>query len=348
MSAGREGASAVREMPVHGGQVRQVMQQFPDAPTPFIDLSTGISPYGYPVVFPSQNALTRLPEACEENALLEAASRAYGVPSTDMIAAVPGTQMLISLLPYLLTSRDVTIFGPTYSGHETSWRHAGVQVEIVTEAAAFQDAALKSGRVCILCNPNNPDGRLLAAHEVSRLARQCESSGSWLIVDEAFADFHDASVIGMLPQPGLLVLRSFGKSYGLPGVRLGFLVADPVLAGAARALVGSWPVGTLALEAGIQALSDREWLDRSRLQLQQDRKRLEQLFREAGLEPLGNCLLFMLIRTAQARDLWRFLCERGIVTRVFPERPMDLRVGLPRDESEWSRLAAALLHWREH
>lgn len=348
MSAGREGASVVREMPVHGGQVRQVMQRFPDAPTPFIDLSTGISPYAYPVVFPSQDALTRLPETCEEDALLQAAARAYGVPSTDMIAAVPGTQMLISLLPYLLTSRDVTIFGPTYSGHETSWQYAGAQVEIVTDAAAFQDATMKSGRVCILCNPNNPDGRLLAASEVSRLARQCEVSGSWLIVDEAFADFHDASVSRTLPQSGLLVLRSFGKSYGLPGVRLGFLVADPVLAGAARALVGSWPVGTLALEAGIQAFSDGGWLERSRRQIQQDRKRLEQLFRRAGLEPLGSCLLFMLIRMAQAQDLWCFLCERGIVTRIFAERLTDLRVGLPRDEDEWSRLNAALLQWCEH
>ncbi|MBB2157259.1 threonine-phosphate decarboxylase [Gluconacetobacter diazotrophicus] len=333
-------------MPAHGGQVRAVMRAFPDAPAPFVDLSTGISPYAYPFAMPDGAALTRLPERDDEDRLRRVAAEAYGVADPECIAAGPGTQMLIALLPFLLGPRAVTILGPTYGGHADAWRGAGARIHEVTGMQDLEDAAAVPGGVCVVCNPNNPDGRVCDAAWLAALADRCASYGGTLIVDEAFADFESCSIAPLLPHPGLIVLRSFGKSYGLPGVRLGFALAAPALAGRLRDIMGAWAVGTLALAAGRQALADRPWRDATRGRVRADAARLARCLAREDIEVAGQSTLFVLARAAQAPSLWRFLCQRGLVTRAFPERPSWLRLGLPRRPDEWTRLEQALSAWR--
>ncbi|GFE97158.1 MULTISPECIES: threonine-phosphate decarboxylase CobD [unclassified Gluconobacter] len=340
--------SVLKNMPVHGGQVRQVMARFPQAPRPFIDLSTGISPYEYPLSPVEMSMLTRLPETADEAALLKAAAAAYGVPTEDMIVAGPGTQLLIALLPLVLKAENVFIFGPTYSGHEQAWRNAGVNVSIVTDIQAFKAAAGQAGAVCVVCNPNNPDGRCLPVETLLELSKRCAASGGRLIVDEAYADFEHESAAASFPQTGLMVLRSFGKTYGLPGVRLGFLIASNGTADQMRKLIGDWAVSALALSAGRQALSDKDWLGRTKARLEQDAQRLAKILKRAGLTIKGNTLLFCLVSSDEAASLWAFLCGCGIVTRAFPERPTELRFGLPRDSAGWDRLERALQEWSKH
>ena len=338
--------TSLGEMPLHGGQVQQVMRAFPDAPTPFVDLSTGISPYAYPFASPEISALSRLPEVSEEQALLRAAATAYGVWCPEMVVAAPGTQMLIGLLPLILDYRRVTIWGPTYSGHETAWRLAGAEVQVVVSEAEFEAATRVERMVCIICNPNNPDGRTLSLSKLLQLAENSSRSAGYLIVDEAFADFEEQSAPSLLPHPALMVLRSFGKSYGLPGVRLGFLLTNSGLADRVRKIMGSWAVGKQAIEAGCQALADGKWLAERRIQLRRDRARLAKLMEKAGLNVAGTGPLFLLVRSSEAHALWKWLCVRGIVTRAFPERPSDLRFGFPANESAWGRLEHALFDWK--
>lgn len=338
-------STMLKNMPAHGGQVRQIMQHFPAAPQPFVDLSTGISPYAYPVDHVEMGDWTRLPEAEEEEALRQAAAKTYGVPSSDMIVAGPGTQMLIALLPLVLKVKHVTIFGPTYSGHEQSWRNAGINVSIVTDFQSFEASADREGHACVVCNPNNPDGRRLSLEQLQNLLDRCARSASRLIVDEAFADFEAESVVSLLPEDRLIVLRSFGKSYGLPGVRLGFLAASDGVASEMRTMMGDWAVSAPALSAGRQALADAAWLGQIRTCLEADSKRLNDALTRAGLFVRGCTRLFTLVSLERACDLWVFLCERGIVTRAFPERPTELRFGLPRSESGWRRLEDALSEW---
>lgn len=338
-------ARASVPLPTHGGQVRAVMAHFPEAPRPAYDLSTGISPYAYPVQMPAPEVLARLPEEDEEADLQAAAAFAYGLTSPAFVVAGAGSQSLIALLPRLLPAQRVCLLGPTYSGHAQAWRLQGVPVQQVTDPAALEQAATQPGTVCVVCNPNNPDGRLLSAGWLHTLAETCAAHGTVLVVDEAFADFEQESVAPLLPHPALLVLRSFGKTYGLPGVRLGFLLASPELAAQVRAVLGSWPVGSLGLAAGRQALRDTAWLHTTRAQARAAHIRLTGLLDAAGLHHIGQASLFTLVLDAQAPALWRHFCSYGLVTRIFADQPGRLRLGLPASEPAWSRLETALQAW---
>lgn len=335
------------EMPEHGGQVELLMRAFPDAPEPFIDLSTGISPYPYPFGEVRQTDLTRLPEQGEEERLLNAAMRAYGVRSPELIVAGSGTQLLISLLPYVLGRKKVVLLGPTYSGHATAWRNAGADVHVASDMDTFSEEAAQPGCVGVLCNPNNPDGRHHDPLDLLALAERCARADSCLVVDEAYADFENhISVAGHIPHSSLVVLRSFGKSYGLPGVRLGFLLATETLIERMRKMLGDWAVGTAAITIGCKALDDREWLDKQKVPLDHAMQRFLALCRRRNLPVVGHTCLFALVRTHEAPDLWSHLCKNGIVTRFFADRPTDIRFGLPRCEADWARLEKGLNAWR--
>lgn len=338
--------SAPSHIPAHGGQVQKVMQMFADAPQPFVDLSTGISPFAYPAKLPDISALRTLPEEAEEIALQCAAATAYGVFDASMVVAGGGSQSLIALLPRVLKAERACILGPTYSGHVQAWTQNGVPVSEVPDFPQLQVVAQQKNTVCIVCNPNNPDGRLIQASHLLDLANTCQAAGSWLVVDEAFADMTGQSVAPALPHPALLVLRSFGKTYGLPGIRLGFLLAQPNLAAYARDLLGAWPVSTIGLSVGCQALQDKEWLRQVSIKLRAASARLKNLLTETGLNHKGQAVLFELVECEQAADLWRHLCQQGIVTRIFSYNAHWLRMGLPASEQQWHRLEIALQAWR--
>lgn len=335
-------------LPAHGGQVKAIMRHFPEAQRPFIDLSTGVNPNAYPLTMPSPASLTRLPEQDEEDDLRAAAAAAYGVSDPSMVASGPGSQSLISLLPRILNANRACILGPTYSGHETAWLQAGVPVSKFSNFFGLESQASQPGAICIVCNPNNPDGRSFSAEMLVALADRCATYGNYLVVDEAFADLEGESVANALPHPGLIVLRSFGKTYGLPGVRLGFLISAEPLAQRARDLLGSWPVSGLAIAAGRQALLDTDWLERARLTARRARARLDGILRNAGFDSKGDSSLFTLVETEHAMKVWLHFCRQGIVTRFFDGRANVLRVGLPDGDEAWARLEHALHLWREH
>ncbi len=338
-------SSTPHYIPAHGGQVKKIMQMFADAPQPFVDLSTGISPFAYPAKLPDLSALHTLPEEAEEAALQHAAAMAYGISDASMVVAGGGSQSLIALLPRVLKVERACILGPTYSGHVQAWKQNGISVSEVSAFADLQSAAQQKNTVCIVCNPNNPDGRLIQASHLLDLANTCQAAGSWLVVDEAFADMTGQSVAPALPYPALLVLRSFGKTYGLPGIRLGFLLAQPSMAAYARDLLGSWPVSTIGLSVGCQALQDRKWLRQASTKLCAASSRLKKLLTKSGLDHKGQAVLFELVECERAADLWQHLCRQGIVTRIFPYNAHWLRMGLPASEPQWHRLEEALLDW---
>nr|WP_294917028.1 threonine-phosphate decarboxylase CobD [uncultured Neokomagataea sp.] len=329
--------------PVHGGQIRRIMEQFPHAPQPYLDLSTGISPFAYPFT-PNAMKLRALPQPHEEYAVMQAAAKAYGAADSAYVVAGPGTQILINLLPLVLSVRSITIWGPTYSGHERAWQRAGYTVRHVETSAACE-AAMRYGGAVVVVNPNNPDGRLVSKARLAQWADLCAEAGGVLIVDEAFADFCDETVSSLLPHEGLLVLRSFGKTYGLPGVRLGFALGSRAEMMRLRGILGEWAVSVDALEVGCTALSDVVWYQQARERAWTDTRRLSAMLEQYELEVIGQAPLFRLARHDQAQCLWRALCENGIVTRRFDGRDDVLRFGLPSEEAEWQRLDRALHAW---
>jgi cobalamin biosynthetic protein CobC len=323
---------AAPEPVAHGGDLGAIRRRFPKAPQPWIDLSTGINPVAYPVAQLPPETWSRLPTREALQALLAAAARRYGIADPATIVAAPGTQALIQLLPRLIPTSRVAIVGPTYAEHELCWRRAGHNVAVVPDIVEASGAD-----IVVVVNPDNPTGRLIAA----RALRAVETA--LLVVDEAFIDFlpTEASLAGDLPA-NTVVLRSFGKTYGLAGVRLGFAVAPPRFARRLRDELGPWAVSGPAAEIGRIALDDRAWLEAAATRLAADRTTLDVLLAAAGFTLLGGTPLFRLADHADAGRLVDALARQGLHVRAFADQSTWLRFGLPAGEEGFRRLAAAL------
>jgi cobalamin biosynthetic protein CobC len=323
----------------HGGNINAARRLFPDAPEPWIDLSTGINPVPYPVGVLAPGAWTRLPEGAALDALEAAARTAYGAKPSVGVVAAPGTQALIQWLPRIFPARRVGVLGFTYQEHETNWRGAGAHV--VTVRSLLD---LIPFDVAVVVNPNNPDGRKFVPQDLAEIAGALVRRGGRLIVDEAFMDLLGLqdSLIPYLPTPGAVVLRSFGKAYGLAGVRLGFAVGSMDDCARLRAALGPWSVSGPAIEIGRRALGDETWLARTARRLGEEAERLDRLIQSSDLEIVGGTPLFRLARRKDAPGLFRRLCRAGILTRPFQARPDWLRFGIPGAPGEWTRLEAGL------
>jgi cobalamin biosynthesis protein CobC len=325
----------------HGGDLGAARSLFPDAPTPWLDLSTGINAIPYPTEAFSQDALTRLPDAYALMRLLTAAASAYGARDMQQIVAAPGTQALIQWLPKLFPARRVAILGFGYQEYPALWRAAGAEVFVTDDVADLTNPGID---VAIVVNPNNPDGRLVDPQTLAEIAARLGRRGGLLIVDEAFMDLMrpNASLIPQLPQHGALVLRSFGKAYGLAGIRLGFATTGFDLADKLRAALGPWAVSGPAIEIGTAALADKDWLTSAAKRLAKQAARLDALLTAAGFSILGGTPLFRLAQHQHAAQWFQKFGGHGILTRPFPERPDWLRFGVPGIETDWARLAEAL------
>lgn len=323
----------------HGGSLTQARTEFPSAPEPWIDLSTGINPIAYPVPDITPAAWRRLPDPSDVAALEARAARAFGMDDPALVVATPGTQALIQMLPRLTNGQTVGIYGFTYQEHARVWRDAGREVTIVDR---FDD--LSAFDVALLVNPNNPDGRFVPPSEIVALALDAVGSGRQLIIDEAFVDVlpPDASVASRLPLPGVVVLRSFGKTWGLAGVRLGFALTARDVADRIRTEFGPWALSGPALEIGSAALADADWLTATRRRLAIDSDRLDGLISAAGLRVVGGTPLFRLARGENAPTVFGRLGGAGIWVRRFPSDRTLLRFGIPEDEGAWERLSTAL------
>jgi cobalamin biosynthesis protein CobC len=332
-------ALTITEVPVlkpvtHGGDMGGSQRRFPDAPRPWIDLSTGINAVPYPVTPLPADAWSRLPTRGDEKTLLAAAAARYRIRDAATIAAAPGTQALIQLLPRLLPKSRVAVLGPTYEEHEVCWERQGHEVTVVStlEEAGRADIA-------VIVNPNNPTGRLLPPEALRTLT----ASVSLLVVDEAFIDLlpPQASLAGDLP-PRTIVLRSFGKTYGLAGLRLGFAIAESSLIDRIRDELGPWAVSGPALEIGRMALCDDRWLAATMARLAADQQRLDGILVAAGFKIIGGTSLFRLARHPEAQAMVAKLGRHGIHVRGFSKQPQWIRFGVPGAPQSFERLARAL------
>ena len=316
----------------HGGNLDLACKLFGGRPEDWIDLSTGINRQPYPVGELRSRSWTALPSRAEIEALHEAARSAYGTTAT--LLALAGVQAAIQSLPRLAAPGRARILAPTYNEYAPTLKAAGWQVEEVGDLDALAGADL-----AVVVNPNNPDGR---QHDRAALLALVSRVGR-LVVDESFADaVPDMSLASDAGRTGLLVLRSFGKFYGLAGVRLGFVLGNEADVAALAAMAGPWPVSGAAIEIGRRALLDRTWAEATRARLEREAERLDDLARGAGWSVVGGTPLFRLYETGNAVAAQERLARAKIWSRIFGNRPGWLRLGLPGDETEWTRLAAAL------
>ncbi|MBQ1498375.1 MAG: aminotransferase class I/II-fold pyridoxal phosphate-dependent enzyme [Sphingomonas sp.] len=312
----------------HGGGIEAARRHF--GGDDWLDLSTGINPQPWPGADTLAIDWRRLPERHELAALETAAATYFGLDPRH-VCAVPGTEIGLRLVGGLLGGAAQFV-APGYRTHG----------EMIARAAPTDLDAAQDGTL-ILANPNNPDGRVLSPARLEELLDR-RAGDAWLLLDEAFADVDPApSLAGRVGDARRLVIfRSFGKFFGLAGVRLGFVLGPAPLLDAIRAALGAWPVSAAAIAIGAAAYRDRAWIERMRAQLPAQAVALDAVLREAGHAPAGACPLFRLIEVADGMALFERLARRAILTRPFADRPHWLRIGLPPGEAGLARLAAAL------
>lgn len=322
----------------HGGNLARARALFPQAPEPWIDLSTGINPHSYPYSPLPANAFSRLPEPEAAERLRLLAAKAYGAPSPAHLVAGPGTQILLPIVARSVRSRSVAaILSPTYAEHARAAHLAGYEVREVGDPGMLAEADL-----AVVVNPNNPTGRIIPKAELLDLAVRMRMKGGLLVVDEAFHDVSSADSLADAVEPGgLLVLRSFGKFYGMAGVRLGFAISHPDIVARLEETLGPWAVSGPALHIANEALADRNWKRQMQERLRQDADRLDALLAAKGVNVAGGTPLFRYLQHPQTEGIFKALGRHGILIRKFDERPGDLRIGLPGSNG-WERLQHAL------
>ena len=314
----------------HGGGLVAARRHFGEGD--WIDLSTGINPHPWPGAAKMEFDWQRLPDP-EALAALECAAASHFGVDPRHVCAVPGSEIGLRLVGGLIGSpaQHVT---PGYGTH-------GAMIAGST-ATAF-DPARDSGSTLILANPNNPDGRVIGADAMRGLLRGRGADG-WLLVDEAFADADPAASMASLvsDEQRLIVFRSFGKFFGLAGVRLGFVLGPQVIIAALREKLGAWPLSAAAIAIGTAAYADDAWIAATRERLPDASAALDAVLIRRGYQPIGACPLFRLIDVDDARGLFDRLARRAILTRPFANQPRWLRIGLPADAAALTRLDAAL------
>ncbi|SCX17883.1 Threonine-phosphate decarboxylase [Agrobacterium sp. DSM 25558] len=325
----------------HGGNLGYARQLYPQAPEPWIDLSTGINPHSYPHSPIPASVFARLPEPDAVEKLRDVAATAFGAPCATHVVAAPGTQMLMPLLAQLSVQRGAKTCGvlsPAYAEHARTARMAGLSV---TEVSDIKD--LFAFDYVVVINPNNPDGRVIERASLLALAEAMRKRDGLLVVDEAFIETGCAeSIADAATSSSLVVLRSFGKFYGMAGVRLGFAIVHPDIAADLEARLGPWAVSGPALHIATEALADTPWREIMRLRLKDESARLNEMLRKTGLTIAGGISLFTLVRDERVPHLFVHLMQHGILTRIFDERLADMRFGRPGEEAGWARLEAAL------
>lgn len=319
----------------HGGRIDAAARRFPEAPGPWLDLSTGINPHRWTPSGPVAIDQGPLPSVEALAALEQAAADAFGAAGCS-IAALPGSEIGLRLLATLDLPRPFRVVAPSYRTHGEALAEA-----VAIDAAQVADVA---DGTLLLANPNNPDGRSVPAAGLVALGRRIAAAGGVLVVDEAFADaVPGASVVPLLEDGDrILVLRSFGKMYGLAGVRLGFALGAGDLVARLSAMLGSWPVSATAIALGTAAYRDVRWIEEMRGRLVVEAAARDAVLRRHGLEPRGACPLFTLVETEDAASLFERLGRAGILTRPFDHAPNWLRFGLPGDTAALARLDEAL------
>lgn len=329
----------------HGGRIIAAAEKYGIPEKDWLDLSTGLNPNGWPVPDVPAQIWQTLPE--DNDGLQTAACQYYGC---DACLPVAGSQAAIQTLPTLRSFSKVGVISPTYAEHEYNWKQAGHDVIQLTVNDVNKH--IKQLDVLVVINPNNPTGQIIPVKKLLNWHQQLSIKGGWLIVDEAFMDvIPENSLISSGIKPGLIILCSLGKFFGLAGIRCGFVITDKKLLQRIVDKLGPWSLAGATRYIAKQALADETWQIKTRKDLNKLGTRLYQALSEHGLTPAGGTALFQWLNHPEAREIYEACARQGVLIRYFERQVTinkmilmpSLRFGLPANEEQWQRLNNVLI-----
>lgn len=320
----------------HGGDVYAAAREKRSRFNRLVDFSASINPLGPSLrvrhaILSAWSALVHYPDP-DHVSLREAIGRKFSL-APDWVRIGNGSCELIHLLPRALSLRKVMIMGATFSEYSRAvWLAGGKVLNVLAKRSDGYRPPLREALKSLqgdgpmidalfLCNPNSPTGQVIFQEDLVELVQVAERKRTWLIVDEAFVDYCEAqSVLPRLTShPYLLVIRSFTKFYGLPGLRVGYLVGNPKVLAHLQTLQSPWAVNALAQVAALSAIQDQSHASRSLAFMNVERKNLEmslaQLKGVVVFPSAANFLLVELPPRQSASELCLALRQEGLLVR---------------------------------
>jgi cobalamin biosynthetic protein CobC len=331
----------------HGGNLLQVAARYNSDPASWIDLSTGVSPFTYPLGEIPVSVWNQLPQ--DNDGLEQAAQGYYRAPMQPLPLA--GSQAAIMALPAVISlflgrCGTVTLPKVGYKEHQHAWSgylQDNKEWQVEFYRGQPDEKQVVQSDVVLLINPNNPAGTTVSKDYLHATATKLAQKGGWLIVDEAFADSDPQESLVTCEQwpHNLVVLRSVGKFFGLAGARAGFLFAPENVMRLMHELLGPWTVSGPTRWAVKQALVDHNWQKQNRERINQASQRLNALLTDYLTDKLAGTALFTTVFLSDAVQCHHLLCQQQVLTRLCDEENA-LRFGLPADEAGWHKLEIAL------
>lgn len=334
---------AKKSPPLHGGDVLRASRDYNIPREQWLDLSTGINPEPYPVNNVANNSFFELPYITPE--FNDAVARYY---THDTFLAVAGTQVAIQALPQILANDAVLLPDVGYQEHALHWQKCGAKAMFYAAmpegdlvASIHKHIEHNSAQHIVIINPNNPTTACVSKQHILTWAKQLDT-GYYIIVDEAFVDAEpEKSVLTVdtLPE-NMIVLRSFGKFFGLAGVRLGFVFAHKKLLNVVKDHIGLWQVNGPAQDIAIQAFNNLAWQENARKKIREANQCTQRIFlplislhinhqyivTSAYHNPLFSSYV---MPVAYAYKINQFLAQHAILTRVIllENKHAILRIG---------------------
>ena len=313
---------------LHGGDLDIALKKYGGHLNDWLDLSTGINRISYPWKFKNDILLQNLPRKKTIENLSLAASKTLRMDKGNLTLSVAGAQSAIQFLPLLFKHKDsVKILSPTYNEYENCFRNFGFNIEKVYN---FSD--LNAAQIAVIVNPNNPTGKLYTDQELETLSENVE----FLIIDQSFHSISSRKIQRL--KKNMIRINSFGKFFGLAGIRLGFVSGPAKLIKSLEKLVGPWQVSNLALNIGMQALTDNKWILTTEKTLMQSSQKLKDLFASVNWNLIGNTFLFHTYSTENAKKVEEHFAMEKIWVRTFDYSDKWVRIGIPGKQEEWERL----------
>jgi len=333
---------------LHGGQLARVAKQYQIPEQEWLDLSTGIAPFSYPIPDIPNKIWQDLPTISTR---LIVAAKAYY--QAEYCWPVAGSQQLIEKLPSFWSEKMQTVnpafekhvYLPKvgYKEHQQAWCKAGYQLHFYQHELPTN---LQKNSVVVVINPNNPLTDTFSIAQLNTLQQRCEQQQALCIIDEAFADIFapDFSFVPHIKQAeNVIVLRSFGKFFGLAGLRIGFVCSSEAWCEKIQEEIGPWSINGPALYIAEFALKDLSWQQKQTQGLQIQRDSLIYLLEKwRSFDKIEANSLFVTVFTEEAPFLYQQLCEKAIYVRLTDEQNA-LRFGIP-DAAQLQTLRISLGH----